>query len=395
MLGEAAIFELGLMIIALAIGASVAGYFNKSDIPMFIILGIILGPFGIGRLCGFHVGNTLAAYKFIKTGAELGIIFLLFFMGMSFSLKKMRQHRGKMMVVGGMDLLNFAPGILVGYLFFQDIMVAFLMGGIVYISSSAVISKSLMDLGWESTPEADQLLEGLVFEDLVIVVYLSVISTVLLGKGVNLVSIAINVGIAMAFVTILVMVVYMKPELFDRMLQTNSSEIFVLRAVGFIGVMAGVALLLGLSEAVAAFFVGIAFGGTRHLAKLQQHLYSFRYLFGGIFFFWIGMNTDPMLFRGIVAILIIAVIASGLYKFFTAYYGAKFFDFDRASSTRVGVGMITRGEFSLIIAALSAEAVGRYAIPEITEIIPAFAVSYVLVMSILGTFLMQHVSRSS
>ncbi len=285
MLGEVPIFELGVMIVALALGAGAASYFNKSDIPFFIISGMILGPFGIGRLWEFHVGSTTGAEHFIEIGAELGIIFLLFFMGMSFSLKKLREHRGKIAVVGTIDLLNFAPGILVGYLFFQDIVVAFLIGGIVYISSSAVISKSLMDLGWESTPEADQMLERLVFEDLAIVIYLSVLSAVILSEETSVVSILSHVGVAMLFLVILIFFIYMKPEYFNRLLKTRSSEIFVLRAVGFIGLVAGVAMILGLSEAVAAFFVGIAFGATEHLAKLQQALYSFRYLFGGIFFF--------------------------------------------------------------------------------------------------------------
>jgi len=75
------------------------------------------------------------------------------------------------------------------------------------------------------------------------------------------------------------------------------------------------------------------------------------------------------------------------------YYGAKLFHMGRASSTRAGIGMITRGEFSLIIAAIAAEAVGVYDVPVITETVPAFAVSYVLVMSIIGTILMQNVEK--
>ncbi len=393
MIGEAALFELGLMIASLALAAGIASALNESDIPLFILMGIGLGPYGIGRFWDFHVGVTSTADEFIEIGAELGVIFLLFFMGLSFSLKKLRKHRGTIAVVGTMDLLNFAPGILVGYWFFEDLLVAFLIGGIVYISSSAVISKSLMDLGWESTPEADQMLERLVFEDLVIVIYLSVISTILLGEGADFRTIAGNIGLAMVFIFGLITFMFLKPGFFEKILETESNETFVLRAVGIIVIIAGVAIVLGLSEAVAAFFIGIAFGGTEHMAKLQQYLYSFRYLFGGIFFFWIGMRTDPLLFRGIGTLLLVVIIASGLYKFFTAYYGAKFFDLGPMGSTRVGVGMITRGEFSLIIAALSAEAVGRYATETITETIPAFAVSYVLVMSVLGTLMMQHMGK--
>lgn len=393
MIGEAALFELGIMIASLAIAAWIASVLNESDIPLFILMGIGLGPYGLGRFMSFYVGVTSTADEFIELGAELGVIFLLFFIGMSFSLKKLRKHRETIAIVGTMDLLNFAPGVLIGYWFFQDLFVAFLIGGIVYISSSAIISKSLMDLKWESTPEADQMLERLVFEDIVIVVYLAVISTILLGEGVNLQIIGWNIGLAMLFIFGLITFMFLKPGFFEKILDTDSNETFILRALGIIIMIAGVAIVLGLSEAVAAFFIGIAFGGTEHLAKLQQALYSFRYFFGGIFFFWIGMRTDPLLFSGIGSLLLAVIIGSGIYKFFTAYYGAKFFHLDTRGSTRVGLGMITRGEFSLIIAALSSEAVGRYATETITETIPAFAVSYVLVMSIIGTLLMQHIDK--
>ncbi|MFW6141711.1 MAG: cation:proton antiporter [Candidatus Saliniplasma sp.] len=392
-LAEVALLELGIVIVSLAVVAGIARYINESDIPFFIVVGILLGPYGIGRFCSFYVGNTPTADLFIELGAELGVMFLLFFMGLSFSVKKLIKHRNKISLVGTIDLLNFAPGILIGYFFFRDLIAAFLIGGVVYISSSAVISKSLLDLGWDSTPEAEQMLERLVFEDLVIVIYLSVMSTVIIGEGANLVTIAKNVGFAMLFVIALILVVYLKPEYFDKVLDTDSDELFILRAVGIIAAVSGAAVVLGISEAVAAFFIGIAFGGSEHLAKLQRYLFPFRYLFAGIFFFWIGMETDPLLFGSIWQLLILTVIATTVYKFFTAYYGAKFYELDSQSSTRVGIAMITRGEFSLVIAALAAQAVGPYATPVITKQIPAFAVSYVLVMSILGTVLLQHMSK--
>ncbi len=388
MIGEVALLELGIVVITLAIVAGIADRFNKSDIPLFIILGILLGRYGLGRFIDFYIGNTPGAELFIELGAELGVMFLLFFMGLSFNIKKLLKHKGRISLVGTIDLLNFAPGLLIGYFFFQDIMAAFLIGGVVYISSSAVISKSLLDLDWDKTPEGQQMLERLVFEDLAIVFYLTIISTFLLGEDVGIYGIGLNIGFAMLFIVVLVLFPYLKPEIFDKLLKTGSDETFVLRAVGVIALASGFAIVLGVSEAIAAFFVGVAFGGTEHLAKLQRFLYPLRYLFGGIFFFWIGMKTDPTLFWGIGTLLVLIVVASALYKFFTAYYGAKFFKLDDEQSTRVGFGMITRGEFSLIIAALASQAVGPYSTEVITETIPAFAVSYVLVMSILGTILL-------
>jgi len=160
MLDEVALLELGVVIVSLALVAGLAEKLNESDIPFFILMGIILGPYGVGRMSDFYVGNTDTAELFIELSAELGVIFLLFFMGLSFSIKKLIRHRNKITVVGTMDLLNFAPGVMIGYIFFQDLVAAFLIGGIVYISSSAVISKSLFDLGWDSTPKQTRCLKG-------------------------------------------------------------------------------------------------------------------------------------------------------------------------------------------------------------------------------------------
>jgi len=232
----------------------------------------------------------------------------------------------------------------------------------------------------------------LVYEDLFIALYLAVLSAVLLGTG-GLGEAAFDIGIAVGFILALLILVYYGTVFFQNILEVSSNEATVLRSVGVVVLVAGAALALGVSEAVAAFFIGMAFSSTDHVHDIEHLLESLRDVFAAVFFFWIGLETDPTLVAPVAVFLAVAVLVTAPTKFATAFYGARFYDLDPRRSTRTGLGMVTRGEFSLIIAAIAAGAGGVFDVPLITETIPAFAVAYVLVMSILGTMLMQYSGR--
>jgi len=386
-----ALLEVGVMFAAVALAGATAFRLGQSVIPFYIVAGVLLGPFVLGRsgdLFGVAV-PYIEVNEFVEVGAELGIVFLLFFLGIEFSLDRLIQNSDRMGKAGTVDLLNLVVGFLVGYVFFGEVMPAVLIGGIVYISSSAIITKSLIDLGWIANDESEPMLGILVYEDLFIAVYLAVVSAVLLGSG-SPTDAVLDVGIAVGFMLVLLIVVYLGTSFFQRLLDVQSNEATVLRAVGVTVLVAGAALALGVSEAVAAFFVGMAFSGTDHVEEIERLLSPVRDVFAAVFFFWIGLETDPTLVIPVAGLLAVAVIVTAPTKFGTAFVGARFYDLSRRRSTRVGLGMVTRGEFSLIIAAVAASAEGVFGTPAITETVPAFAVAYVLVMSVLGTMLMQH-----
>ncbi|KXA94030.1 sodium:proton antiporter, partial [candidate division MSBL1 archaeon SCGC-AAA259I07] len=237
--------------------------------------------------------------------------------------------------------------------------------------------------------ESEPILGILVYEDLFIAFYIAFVSTLLLEKG-SLANIMSSILLSAVFIAVLLFLVYRGGGFFQNILKIDSDDMLVLRVVGVTVLIAGVALSAGVSEAVAAFFVGMVFSDSDYAEDIERLLEPVRYVFAAIFFFWIGLVTDPALFVKIIPLLIVAVLITGVVKFFTAYQGARFYDLNVRRSTRVGLGLITRGEFSLIIGALAAAGVGALATNTVTQTIPAFAVSYVLVMSILGTTLMQY-----
>ncbi|ADJ14684.1 cation:proton antiporter [Halalkalicoccus jeotgali] len=388
MAAENHLLEVGVMFAAVAGAGVLASRIDQSVIPFYILTGMVLGPNVLGRAGLPFVEET----TFVAVGAELGIVFLLFFLGLEFNLDRLLESKHRIGRAGTVDLLiNFGAGLVLGYLVFGTLLSALLVAGIVYISSSAIITKSLIDLGWIANRESDPMLGTLVYEDLFIAVYLAVVSALVLGGG-GLSEALGSVGLALGFILALLLVVYFGTSWFERALHTQSNEFFVLRAVGITVLVAGAALAAGVSEAVAAFFIGMAFSATDYVDEIEHNLESIRDVFAAVFFFWIGLVTDPSLFPGVAGLVALAVLVTTPTKLASGFLAGRIYGLDERRSTRVGLGMVTRGEFSLIIATVAAGGAGL-TIPEpVAATIQAFAVGYVLVMSILGTTLMRYSS---
>jgi len=127
------------------------------------------------------------------------------------------------------------------------------------------------------------------------------------------------------------------------------------------------------------------------VGKLEELLEPLRDTFAAVFFLWIGLVTDPLLFAGVVGLVGIAVLVTTPTKLASGYLGGRVYDLDPRRSMRVGLGMTTRGEFSLIIATLAISGGSAGTFPaDLANTINAFAVGYVLVMAVLGTTLMQY-----
>jgi len=386
-----ALLDVGVMFAAIALAGALASRLGQSVIPFYILVGMGLGEYVLGRVPLPVVGTvSVPETEFIALGAELGIVFLLFFLGLEFNLDRLLARRSQIGTAGTIDLANFGVGLVFGWLVFGAFLPAFLIAGIVYISSSAVITKSLIDLGWIANDEAEPLLGTLVYEDLFIAVYLSVASALVLGGG-DVAAAAVDVGIALGFIAGLLALVQFGTPVFDRLVATDNTEFVALRAIAAVVFVAGAALALGVSEAVAAFFIGMAFSATDYAHEVETLLEPVRDTFAAVFFFWIGLVTDPLLFGGVAALIALAVVVTTPTKLVTGYLAGRAFDLGTRRSTRVGLGMTTRGEFSLIIAtvAVTGGNSGTFD-PALAATINAFAVGYVLVMAVLGTTLMQY-----
>ncbi|WP_313695795.1 cation:proton antiporter [Halorarum halobium] len=376
--------EIGIALTAIAVAGGLAHRVGLSVIPAYILVGILIGPNPPSSLAG--VPLTLVEHgEFIDVVAELGIVFLLFFLGLEFSIGQLLHDSRRVGTIGAVDLLvNFGIGAALGLAFGFGVVETLFVAGIVYISSSAVITKSLIDNGWVANPEAGPILGTLVFEDLLIAVYLAVLSVVAFGEG-SIAEAAVAVGTAFAFLGALGLVAWYGGAHVERLFATRSDELFLLRILGVTTLIAGAALTFGLSEAVAAFFVGTAFGETTHTERIEHVVAPARDFFAAVFFFAIGLTTDVTLLAGVAGLLAAALVLTTAGKLASGVIAGYVYGLDSTRSVRVGLGLVPRGEFSLVIAALAAGG-GDGALG---TVIPAFAVGYVLAMSIVGTVLIQ------
>ena len=377
----AGLLELGQAFLVCAVAGAVALRVGLSVIPLYVVGGMLAGPFVAGRagLPAVPDGELLTVL------AEVGIVLLLFFLGLEFSLDRLLAARSKVTRAGVIDVaVNLPIGVVIGLALGWSAVEALLLGGIVYISSSAIITKTLIDLGWIADSEADPILGTLVFEDLFIAVYLAVVTSLVAGGG-DIAGLGGSLAVAFAFLGALLVAVQYGTGAFTRLLDVSDTESFVLRTLGVVVPVAGVALSLGVSEAVAAFFVGMGFATSGHRERIERLLTPVRDAFAAVFFLWIGVGTDPRLLAGVAPPLAAAVVLTTPTKVLSGYLGGRVYDLSARRSVRVGLGLVPRGEFSLVIAALAAG--GSTTV--MRETIPALAVGYVLVMSVLGTVLMQ------
>jgi CPA2 family monovalent cation:H+ antiporter-2 len=393
----ASLLAIGLAFVAIAVAGAVAERANLSVIPLYVVAGVFVGPNVLGGMGAVAVGGGTVAVPAVPVDdtvtvlAELGIVLLLFFLGLEFSIDRLLAGWRRMTAAGSVDLVvNFPLGVLVGLALGWSVVEALLLGGVVYISSSAIITKSLLDLGWIANDESEPILGVLVFEDLVIAVYLALVTPIVTGGG-DPTAVAVDLSVAVAVLVVLAVAAYFGERWAERALRADTGETFVLRTLALAVPIAGAALALGVSEAVAAFFVGVAVASTSHVERAERLLAPVRDVFAAVFFLWVGLRTDPAVLLDPVVVTALAaiVLLTGPSKVLTGFYGGRIYGLSDRRSLRVGLGMTTRGEFSLVVAALAATGTGTV----MTEIVPAVAVGYVLVMSTVGTLAMQYSDR--
>ncbi len=384
-MAEKLLLEFGIALTVLAVFGAVARRFDQPVIPAYIAAGVLVGPYAPTSVATVSL-QLVSESAVVETLAEVGIVLLLFFLGLEFDIGTLVRNRRRLSAVGGIDLLvNAAVGVALGLAFGFGAVGVFLVAGVVYISSSAIVTKSLTDAGWLANPESEVILGTLVVEDLVIAVYLAVAAAIVGGGG-DVESALATVVQSFVFLTALAGAAHYGTQYVDRAFGVGADELFVLRVVGVTVLVGGVALSVGASEAVAAFFVGTAFSGTDLVHRVESLVVPLRDVFAAVFFFSVGLGTNLLVVADVWLLLAVAVLATTAAKLASGYASGRVYGLDDRRSARVGLGLVARGEFSLIIATLAATSANE----AIRTVVPAFAVGYVIAMSFVGSLAVQY-----
>ena len=364
--------ELGAAIVGLAVLARLANRFGFSAIPFYLLAGL---AFGNGGLEPLDVSQS-----FIHTGAEIGVLLLLFMLGVEYTGEELKHNLRIGLPAGVMDFaLNFTPGLIAGFVLGFHPLTSVLLGGITYISSSGVIARIIGELGWSNNAETPAVLSVLVLEDLAMAIYLPLVAVLLAGGSAHKIAIAVLVAIATVMVILLIALRWGKQV--SRFFAHESDEIILLTTFGAVLLVGGLAQRLQVSAAIGAFLVGIALSGP--IAEKSRRLVSpLRDLFAATFFFFFGMEIDPASLPAMMLPAIILGLITAATKILTGYLAARRSGIDKKGRLRAGMALVSRGEFSIVIAGL-----GAAAEPQLGPL----AAAYVLFLVVLGPVLVRFV----
>jgi monovalent cation:H+ antiporter-2, CPA2 family len=360
----------------------VASRFGLSAIPAYLLAGLLLGP---NEPRALSVIEPSEVTTFV---AELGIIFLLFFLGLEFTLDRLLRSGRHLGLGGSIDLvLNAAVGFLVGLVAFGPSFAAVILAAAIYVSSSAVTVKGLIDFRRLADDETDVILAILVFEDIVIAGVLGFAAAG--GGGVSPTLIA--VAKALGFITVSLAASRFLRRPIDIVLDRLPSEFFLLFTFALLVGMSAGADALGLSEAIGALMAGVILAETSVRREIEDRFLSFRDVFAALFFFVFGLTIDVAALGDIGWVLALAVVLTLAAKVAGGYGAGLVGGFNRRQSLNVGAALVAHGEFTIILAQVAA---GNSAIPAAERAdLAAFAGLYVLATATVGVILMKESKR--
>jgi CPA2 family monovalent cation:H+ antiporter-2 len=370
--------QLSITVALLAGLGLVASRVGLSAIPAYLLAGLLLGP------------NEPKALSLIRPSdvtdfvAEVGLVFLLFFLGLEFTVGRLARSRRHALVGGAIDLLvNAGLGLAVGVIAFGFSFGALVLAAAIYVSSSAITVKGLIDFRRLADDETDLVLAILVAEDLVIGLVLGFASG---GGGATGQTLAL-VGKAIAFVAVALAVSKWLSGLIDRFLGWLPREFFLLAVFAFLIGAAALAKELGLSEAIGALMAGVVLAETSVRAEIEERFFSFRDVFAALFFFVFGLSIDVAQIGSVAWILTAAVVVGLIGKVGGGYLAGIVSGLTRRQSFNAGVALVAHGEFTIILAQIAS---GNAQISNQTQAkLVAFAGLYVLISATLGVALMK------
>jgi CPA2 family monovalent cation:H+ antiporter-2 len=313
----------------------------------YILAGVIIGPHTppFPLVTDPHTVATLS---------ELGVIFLMFSLGLEFSLRKLREVGLTALIAAGFEILLMVwAGYQLGRFFGWNLMDSVFLGAILAISSTTIIIKALEELGKTKEKFAQQIFGILIVEDILAILMIALLSGFATTGSLEAAAVGGTVVKLSAFLGVLLVAgLIAVPRLLEYVARFRSNEMLLITVLGLCFGVSLMAVKLGYSVALGAFLIGAIIAEARQIAKIETLVQPVRDMFSAVFFVSIGLLIDPtVLVQYLGPILIItAVVVVG--KVVTCAGGAFLAGNDRRSSLRVGMGLAQIGEFSFIIAAL-------------------------------------------
>ena len=343
----ALIQDLALILIAGAITTLIFRRIRQPLVLGYIIAGFLVGPH-------FQFLPTVADNENIETLAEIGVIFLLFNLGLEFSFKKLMRVGGEASVTALVEIIFITvAGYLVGKWMGWSTMDSLFLGGMLASSSTTIIIRAFDELGVKTKQFARIVFGVLIVEDIVVILLMVLLSTVAVTQQFEGGEIIFTVGKLLFFMVLWFLAgIFLLPTFLRRTKPLQDSETLLVMSIGLCLGMVVVATSVGFSAELGAFVMGSLIAETTAAEKVEHVTKSVKDLFGAVFFVSVGMMIDPKVIieYGVPVFAVTVLTLFG--KLFSTTVGAVLSGQPLKQSVQVGMSMAQIGEFAFIVATL-------------------------------------------
>lgn len=333
--------------ILILLGFSVAIVFvlQRLKLPSiigFLLTGVVIGPYGL---------SLIKAVEQVEILSEVGVILLLFVIGMELSIKQLVSIK-KTVFIGGFLQVGLTVGVaalvytLLGNSWNESVFVGFLFS----LSSTAIVLKTLQDRQEISAPHARNALAILIFQD-IIVVPMMLVTPMIAGESSNVVTDILLLLVKSAFVVVLTYISarYVVPRLMHAVAKTNSKELFLLVTITLCFAIAFLTAEIGLSLALGAFIAGLIISESEYSHQATSIILPFRELFTSFFFVSVGMLLDLGFFLSNIPIILLLVFIVLLLKSSVAAIAVAILKYPTKTAILTGLALFQVGEFAFIL----------------------------------------------
>lgn len=341
------ITDLALLLVVAGITTLLCKKFNQPSVIGYILAGFLIGP-----VVDFI--PTVGDEATIKIWAEIGVIFLMFTIGLEFSLHKLAELGFGCIVaaavqISGMIVIGFGVGQFLGW----STMDSIFLGGMLSVSSTMIVIKAIDDLGLKQEKFTSGTIGILIVEDIVTVFMLVILSTISVSQGISGGELATTLGKLLFYLVVwLIIGIFVVPSFLKKTQQLMNDETLLVVSLGICFGMVWIANIIGFSSELGAFLAGSILASTLHAERIEHLVTPCKDLFGAVFFVSVGLMVVPSMLVQYAGPIIILTIVTIVGKIIFGALG-RLLGGDDLKSTVYGSLCLTQiGEFSFIIATL-------------------------------------------
>lgn len=363
--------DLALILISAGIVTVIFKLLKQPIVLGYIVAGFLVGPH-------LHIFPTVTDIADVEVWSEIGIIFLLFALGLEFSFKKLFSVGSKAFVTALLEIVSMiAVGMLLGFLMDWGVMESIFLGGMLAMSSTTIIIKAFDDMKLKNEPFVDLTLVVLIIQDIVAVVMMVLLSTAAASKQAAGKEMLESI-LKLLFFLILWFVVgiYLIPTLFRKAKKYINDETLLIISIGLCFGMVIIANNVGFSSALGAFVIGSILSETVESERIVKLTSSIKDLFGAIFFVSVGMMVDPAVLGQYWKLVISLVVITLVFKAIISSAAAMLAGSSLEDSLKTGFTLSQIGEFAFIVASVGVT----------LKVLPSHIYPVIIAASVITTF---------